>query len=139
MLGYAPEGGVPCQGCGGWPRSSDVRGKDLMRRVGAALVAWWVICLLLAPGQTLAQGDLDCADFDSKVEVQAEYDADLSDPNGLDADNDGEACETFGYGGPSSGQYNDEGANEEKDVVIKDAWVQKHPATRDFVSRLADG
>ena len=46
-------------------------------------------------GATCAQyqGHLDCADFASQAEAQAVLDADPSDPNGLDADNDGIACE----------------------------------------------
>ena len=36
--------------------------------------------------------DLSCADFTSQAEVQAALDADPSDPNGLDADGDGVAC-----------------------------------------------
>ncbi len=40
-----------------------------------------------------SQGDLDCADFASQAEAQATFDADPTDPNGLDADNDGIACE----------------------------------------------
>jgi hypothetical protein len=39
---------------------------------------------------------LDCADFATQEEAQAEFDADPSDPNGLDADDDGEACEEPG-------------------------------------------
>ncbi len=37
--------------------------------------------------------DLDCDDFATQADAQAEYDADPSDPNGLDADGDGVACE----------------------------------------------
>ena len=37
--------------------------------------------------------DLDCADFSSQQEAQEVYEDDPSDPHGLDADNDGEACE----------------------------------------------
>jgi hypothetical protein len=41
-------------------------------------------------------GDLfDCADFATREDAQAELDRDPSDPNGLDADDDGEACEEF--------------------------------------------
>ena len=40
-----------------------------------------------------ADGDLDCADFDSQAEAQEAYDDDPSDPNGLDEDGNGEACE----------------------------------------------
>ena len=44
------------------------------------------------------EGDLNCDDFDSQAEAQAEYEADTEDPNNLDADDDGEACEDFPYG-----------------------------------------
>ena len=43
-------------------------------------------------GTALAQ-DLDCSDFATQAEAQATFGADPSDPNGLDADNDGIACE----------------------------------------------
>ena len=51
---------------------------------------------------SLAQGDLDCADFATQAEAQAEYDSDPSDPNGLDRDDDGIACESL-PGGPMEG------------------------------------
>lgn len=41
--------------------------------------------------------DRDCADFDSQAEAQAVLDDDPSDPERLDADDDGEACESFTY------------------------------------------
>jgi hypothetical protein len=41
--------------------------------------------------------DLDCAEFPSQSAAQAELRRDPSDPNSLDADNDGIACETFDY------------------------------------------
>jgi hypothetical protein len=46
-----------------------------------------------------AQADLDCDDFSSQAEAQAVLDTDPSDPNDLDRDNDGKACENFGYSG----------------------------------------
>ena len=49
----------------------------------------------------LAQEDLDCIDFDSQAEAQAVLDADPSDPNNLDADEDGQACESIDYGSGS--------------------------------------
>ena len=45
--------------------------------------------------------DLDCIDFATEAEAQAVYDADPSDPNGLDGDGDGFACEDSGL--PSGG------------------------------------
>src|SRR5215216_3387905 len=43
--------------------------------------------------------DLNCKDFPSQAAAQREYQRDRSDPNNLDADNDGQACEDFDYGG----------------------------------------
>ena len=40
------------------------------------------------------EGDLSCSDFASQAEAQAAYDANPSDPYGLDLDLDGVACET---------------------------------------------
>ena len=40
------------------------------------------------------ENDLTCGDFASQAEAQAAFDADPSDPHGLDLDLDGVACET---------------------------------------------
>ena len=50
----------------------------------------------------------DCADFATQREAQAELERGPSDPHGLDADNDGIACEDLPSGGdvtadPSTG------------------------------------
>ncbi|GAA4866819.1 excalibur calcium-binding domain-containing protein [Actinomycetospora straminea] len=50
-----------------------------------------------APARSSAQ-DRDCADFDSQAEAQAVLDDDPSDPERLDADDDGIACESYAYG-----------------------------------------
>lgn len=47
-------------------------------------------------------GDLDCSDFATQAEAQAELAADPSDPNGLDADGDGTVCEELPAGGNST-------------------------------------
>lgn len=39
--------------------------------------------------------DLDCKDFKYQEDAQAVLDQDPSDPNGLDEDNDGKACESL--------------------------------------------
>lgn len=46
--------------------------------------------------------DLDCSDFSTHEQAQAVLDADKSDPNGLDADGDGKACEDSVGGGSSA-------------------------------------
>lgn len=48
-----------------------------------------------APPSPAPPADLDCADFGTQADAQAVYDADPSDPHGLDADDDGVACETL--------------------------------------------
>lgn len=44
---------------------------------------------------------LDCDDFDSQAEAQAELRSDPTDPNVLSNDTDGIACETFDYNDPA--------------------------------------
>jgi len=57
-----------------------------------------VATLVFLATPVMAQSnDLDCADFDSQAEAQQELDSDPNDPNNLDADDDGEPCETFDY------------------------------------------
>ena len=46
------------------------------------------------PADNEAPGDVDCNDFASQADAQAVLDADPSDPNVLDVDGDGLACET---------------------------------------------
>ncbi|TLW93906.1 excalibur calcium-binding domain-containing protein [Saccharomonospora piscinae] len=50
--------------------------------------------MLPAAGLANAQ-DLDCANFSTQAEAQAEFDRDPSDPHRLDADDDGIACEVL--------------------------------------------
>ena len=75
----------------------------------------FIIALVLAGGFTLrmaweelsdpttpafAQTDqYDCQSFGSQESAQAELERDLSDPNNLDPDADGIACEEYDYGG----------------------------------------
>jgi hypothetical protein len=63
-------------------------------------------------------GDLDCDDFDSQAEAQAAFDADTTDPNGLDADNDGIACEEDAGDGSDDGQDGDDGDVDDPDDVV---------------------
>ena len=64
---------------------------------GTALVGSFMLSI-----PATAQGDLDCADFPSQAAAQAHYAANPSDPDRLDADSDGVACESFtGYTDPT--------------------------------------
>jgi hypothetical protein len=55
-----------------------------------------------APSTPNPTEDLDCGDFASQVEAQEVLYDDPSDPNNLDADNDGRACEDSWFGGSSA-------------------------------------
>lgn len=63
-----------------------------MRKL-AVLVALTTMLMMLLASMAVAQDELNCDDFDSQEEAQAEFDQDPSDPHGLDGDNDGIACE----------------------------------------------
>jgi len=56
--------------------------------------------MLVGFGATRVESqDLDCADFASQQDAQVVFDADPSDPNDLDADNDGVPCGYVSSGG----------------------------------------
>lgn len=75
----------------------------------AAIVAWAVWGNM----PTAAAQDLNCSDFDTQQEAQDELESNPSDPNNLDNDNDGTACESLprdgggGGGGGGGGQTRD--------------------------------
>ena len=48
--------------------------------------------------------DLDCSDFQTQADAQAVYNQDSRDPNDLDLDHDGTACEALFGGPPGSGE-----------------------------------
>jgi hypothetical protein len=87
---------------------------------GALIFAPLVVLPLLLVFVSVAraqENNLNCADFSSQAEAQAELDRNPSDPNNLDADNDGQACEDFDYSSSGTGgsgaadhQYRDSGA-----------------------------
>jgi len=68
--------------------------------VGIVLAA--AICFPLA-GVAAAQ-DLDCENFQTQADAQAVYNESPSDPNGLDRDKDGKACEALPGGLPGSAE-----------------------------------
>lgn len=62
-----------------------------------------------ATAQSGADGGFNCVDFASQAEAQAFFNADPSDPEGLDADSDGLACEDAGLPtGGTSGTTDDD-------------------------------
>jgi hypothetical protein len=65
---------------------------------------------------TLRGSDLDCSDFPTQEEAQAALEQDTSDPNNLDVDGDGMACESSSSGGAS------------KQAAVPVPGVDKNPA-----------
>jgi hypothetical protein len=57
------------------------------------------VVLAQSRGPSGADGTFNCDDFDTRQQAQAFYDEDPSDPDGLDDDDDGEACESLPGGG----------------------------------------
>ena len=66
-----------------------------------------IACQELAGDGGTGGGDVDCANFATQQEAQAELARDPTDPHNLDADDDGVACEDLsGTGGADDAQYN---------------------------------
>ncbi len=61
------------------------------------LALYVTVALVLTTSVASAQGaeELDCVDFATQAEAQAAYDQDPNDPNSLDGDEDGVACEAL--------------------------------------------
>lgn len=66
----------------------------LKRTLTTALLATVMVGAMTAPAFAQSR-DLDCKDFTSQAAAQANLDANRSDPNRLDQDGDGKACETY--------------------------------------------
>ena len=92
----------------------------MRRRTTAAAGVLVAAALSLGSGPATA-ADLDCSDFATQAEAQAVLVSNPSDPNNLDQDNDGIACETLP--GTSGAQ-----ATSEDNTVIGAAQVSTRPA-----------
>jgi hypothetical protein len=69
-----------------------------MRRTMLLLGAAFVLGIAAAPAASAQANDQNCSDFPSQAAAQAHLGQDPSDPDNLDADDDGVACEDFPYG-----------------------------------------
>ena len=57
------------------------------------MVCLGTIVEIMTPSDVTAQQQIDCASFLDPDDAQVAFDADPTDPFGLDGDNDGEVCE----------------------------------------------
>jgi len=86
--------------------------------------AFGIVLALGATATAMAQPDVDCASFNTQADAQAYLEADLTDPSGLDADSDGEACEDFDYGSASSGASRASGSSVPSSTTATGAQYQ---------------
>jgi LPXTG-motif cell wall-anchored protein len=66
----------------------------VVRRIIPVVLLVFGALVVAAPGALAQAGDQDCSDFPSQAAAQRHLRADPSDPDGLDADSDGIACES---------------------------------------------
>ena len=67
----------------------------MARRIMPVVLLTFGALILAAPAALAQAGDQDCSDFSSQADAQAHLRADPSDPDGLDSDSDGVACESL--------------------------------------------
>jgi outer membrane biosynthesis protein TonB len=71
--------------------------------VSSVLLVSLTLWMVWGNATNVAAQDLNCSDFDTQQEAQDELESNPSDPNNLDDDNDGTACETLPRSGSSGG------------------------------------
>ncbi len=82
--------------------------RTLLFALTVALIASFALPMTASAGSS---SDLDCADFSSQEDAQAEFDSGVGDTNRLDANDDGVACEeSFGSSGD---EFSDDASTDE--------------------------
>jgi LPXTG-motif cell wall-anchored protein len=66
----------------------------VVRRIMPVVLLVFAALVVAAPAALAQANDQNCSDFDSQRAAQAHLRADPSDPDGLDGDSDGIACES---------------------------------------------
>jgi len=92
------------------------RSRTLLFALMVALVASFALPMAASAGSSNGD-DLNCSDFSSQQDAQATYVEQDGDPDNLDDDNDGSACDDY--------SYDDEFV--EEDVEFVDASVDEYP------------
>ena len=90
------------------------RSRTLLFALMVALVASFALPMAASAGSS---SGLNCSDFSSQQDAQATYVEQDGDPDNLDDDNDGSACDDY--------SYDDEFV--EDDVEFADASVDEYP------------
>lgn len=119
-------------------------GEHMTRRhISLAAMLALLAGLLISFSSPAVAGDMDCSDFDTQAQAQNFYDNNgPGDPHGLDADDDGIACETLpcpcstGGGGGGGGAGGGGNEDEEPATLRQRAKVVKIIDGDTFKARL---
>ena len=93
----------------------------------AAATLLMAVAALLALSGTAHAVDQNCSDFAYQEDAQAALDADPSDPNNLDSNHDGVACETLPHR-PTAGTSSDETTSTTETATTDTATTTTPPA-----------
>lgn len=105
-----------------------------MKGTRLTLAAFLSILFMFGTTQSVFAADtLNCDDFDTQPEAQAHLEADPSDPDGLDRDNDGIACENLPQGNSAASNNNEasEDASTDESTSSEDASTSEEDTTSD--------
>jgi hypothetical protein len=86
-----------------------------MRLLLAGFIIFSGLALFGDRTQAYGANTYNCSDFSTQEEAQDEYDSDTSDPNYLDGDNDGIACESLPSGSASDDSVSDPSVDDTSD------------------------
>ena len=106
----------------------------LRRTAVAAVIA--AAAALTFPGIASAQQDRDCPDFATQADAQAAFNARPGDPERLDADNDGIACESY-FGEPVRATRSGSGSDRQVGIQPQGGVNTGDASTADFGTAAA--
>jgi hypothetical protein len=86
-----------------------------LRTLAASLALGTATLLPLAGVASATPGDRDCSDFATQAEAQEALDSTSGDPERLDEDDDGIACETLPAGSSGGGSDSDDSDSDDSD------------------------
>jgi hypothetical protein len=86
-----------------------------VRTLAASLALGSATLLPFAGVASATPGDRDCSDFATQAEAQEVLDSTSGDPERLDEDDDGIACETLPAGSSGGGSDSDDSASDDSD------------------------
>jgi hypothetical protein len=101
-----------------------------------AAIVFYLVLLSASPSSAR---DLNCSDFQFQEDAQAVLDQDPSDPNNLDANNDGVACESLPRRGGNSTVANLTGVTVNQAPTTNSTGVTRNSSNRGGATASAGG